>query len=208
MKCPTCGSLVHSRHLRASGFFCPACRNGLRISAAYVRVLYLLSGCISCLLAYALGIRREPLFVVTFLAWWPIYWGVVSITVPLFPPDLEATGDYHGILYDPPVYQEQPSAPEPSLPSGSESGVMFRGVGARRPVGELVFATLALMLLVFAAWIALRPVLYRIAPEIGATFKGPATFPIGLHIGRSTLGITNGSGSSWSCGIELGVWPA
>jgi hypothetical protein len=209
VNCPSCGTPVPWRHVSASGFFCPTCRDGLRISASYLRVLYLLSGCLSCLLAYAIGIRRESLFVVTFLAWWPIYWVVVFITIPLFPPEFEPTGDYHGILYGEPVDENESSTrAEPVAAPVESAGDMFREVGRRRPVGEVVFAVLAVLLLVFGVWMALRPVLYRIAPELGATHNGPPSFPVRLHIGRAALGVSNLSGTPWTCDIALGIWPA
>jgi predicted RNA-binding Zn-ribbon protein involved in translation (DUF1610 family) len=206
--CPSCGRPIPWRYVSATRFFCPACRIGLRMSASYIRVLYLLSGGISGLLAYAAGIRSEPLFVVTFLAWWPTYFVILFITIPLFPPDLEPTGDYRGILYDSLVDEEAPSvvAARPSVPVESAGG-MFHGVGQRRSVGDVIFAALGVLLLVFGMWIALRPVLYRIAPELGATYSGPSSFPVRLHIGRAALGVSNPSGTQWTCDIELGVWP-
>ncbi len=209
VKCPSCGTPIPWRHVSASGFFCPACRNGLRISASYLRVLYLLSGGISALLGYAAGIRSESLFVATFLAWWPTYFVVMFITIRLFPPNFEPTGDYHGILYDAPVDEEGSSVRAEPVPAPVDSaGGMFRGVGRRRPVEEVVFATLGVLLLVFAIWMALRPVLYRIAPELGATRTGPSSFPVRVHIGHAALGVSNPSDTQWTCHIELGLWPA
>jgi hypothetical protein len=216
VKCPSCGAPIPWRHVSAAGFFCPACRDGLRISASYFRVLYLLSGAIGALVAYVVGLRDEPLFWVTFLAWWPTYWVVLFITIPLFPPDLETTGDYHGILYDALVEKQESFVAEEPGPPVEEPGAarvesapqMFSGAGQRRPAGEIVFGTLAVVLLVFAVWMALKPVLYRIAPELGATRVGPSSFPVRLHIGRDALGVSNPSDTQWTCRVELGVWPA
>ena len=51
---------------------------------------------------------------------------------------------------------------------------------------------------------AARPLIYRILPEFGATRRGPAGFPMTVHIGQDALRFTNGSTEPWTCRAQLG----
>lgn len=48
---------------------------------------------------YALGARGDALFWLVLLTWLPIQVVVQTITLRLFPPDAELTGEFRGILY-------------------------------------------------------------------------------------------------------------
>jgi hypothetical protein len=51
---------------------------------------------------YALGLRGDVLMFAAFLAVWPLNAVLLRITVRTFPPDIELTGEFRGILYDDP----------------------------------------------------------------------------------------------------------
>jgi hypothetical protein len=58
------------------------------------------------LAAYAFAIRGDALFWVVCLGWFPVSVVLLNITLRLFPPDAELTGEFRGILYGEP---EQPN---------------------------------------------------------------------------------------------------
>jgi hypothetical protein len=68
----------------------------------------------------------------------------------------------------------------------------------------VVILGVAIILTLWMVWLAARPLIYRLAPEFGATRQGPAAFPVKVHIGEATINFTNGSGELWSCVAELG----
>jgi hypothetical protein len=59
--------------------------------------------------AHALGINGEALFFGTLLAWLPVLFVVVRITVTLFPPEVEVEDDYRIVLYGNPQGKEGPT---------------------------------------------------------------------------------------------------
>ena len=71
----------------------------------------------------------------------------------------------------------------------------FEGVVLR---GAFILLTLTM------AWVAGKPLIHRLIPELGATKKGPAAFPMKIHIGKQAIGFTNESTEAWSCEAELG----
>jgi len=61
------------------------------------------------LVAYALGARSDALLTFTFIGMFPIQFVMIVVTAYLFPPDMESTGDFRGILYGPPGEAISPS---------------------------------------------------------------------------------------------------
>ena len=104
VKCPTCGASISWRVAEPKvPFLCPSCHNGVRLRHSYFRVLNLISVGIVALLAYALGARGDTLFWIACFGWIPGTFVITFLTLRLFAPDAEATGEFRGILYgDPP----------------------------------------------------------------------------------------------------------
>jgi hypothetical protein len=147
---------------------------------------------------------------------WPTHFLLVFITMRLFPPDVESTGDFRGILYGSVVAEDvSPPVRLPAVPdAASEQSTLIAGsseqpgiftVGKEdRTLEGVVLRGAAIVLALSMVWMAARPLIYRIAPELGATKNGPAAFPIKVHIGDDEVTFTNGSTEAWSCKAELG----
>jgi hypothetical protein len=58
------------------------------------------------LAAYAVGVRADALFWIAGLGWFPVSAVLLNITLRLFAPDAELTGEFRGILYG---EREQPA---------------------------------------------------------------------------------------------------
>ncbi len=100
VKCPSCGAEISWKDAGGGAqFLCPECGHGVHLRNGYFRVLYLLSALLTSLVAYAAGIRGDTLFWTVFIFLVPIYILLAFITMRLFPPAVESTGDYRGILY-------------------------------------------------------------------------------------------------------------
>jgi len=100
IKCPECGAAISWHH--ATGhvqFQCPECGHGLHLRNNYFRVLYLFAFVVVASVAFAMGFRGDSLFAIVILGLWPTHFLLVFITMRLFPPDVESTGDFRGILY-------------------------------------------------------------------------------------------------------------
>lgn len=176
----------------------------------------LLSVVIASVVPYAVGIRGDALFGTAVLAWWPTYFVVVFITIRVFPPDVEETGDYRGILFGVEDANDVPSSTlasadldtEPPSPSGPSSSprAMFPQQREPRTLEGVVLRGGLFLLIIFVGWMALRPLIYRIMPEVGATQSGPPGFPVTVHIGEDTMGVTNGSQEHWTCTMKLGAF--
>jgi predicted RNA-binding Zn-ribbon protein involved in translation (DUF1610 family) len=217
IKCPECGAAISWRH--ATGhvrFLCPECGNGLHLRNNYFRVLYLLAAVVMIMVAYGAGARGDSLFATVVLGLWPTHFLLVFITMRLFPPDVESTGDFRGILYGSISPEDTSTGPELTIrpiaashPStqvadGSDERGMFR-LGKERPSLEgVVLRGAAIILGLSMVWMAARPLVRRLAPELGATKKGPAAFPVRVHLGDDTIAFMNGSTESWSCSAKLG----
>jgi hypothetical protein len=134
----------------------------------------------------------------------------------LFPPDVESTGDFRGVLYGTVVAED--ASPSVRLPVGgdpaSEQSTLTEGGSDRsgmftvgredRTLEGVVLRGAAIVLALSMVWMAARPLISRIAPELGATKNGPAAFPVKVHIGDDEVAFTNGSTEAWSCKAELG----
>jgi hypothetical protein len=147
----------------------------------------------------------------------PSYFLVVFVTMRLFPPDAETTGDYRGILYGAHRGTDEPPALESPSSDGIETDIptpapvdlklpspRFMEVPDHRSFEGVVLRIATILLIVFAAWMAARPLIYQILPEFGATKRGPAGFPMTVHIGQDALRFTNGSTEPWMCRAHLG----
>jgi hypothetical protein len=204
VKCPSCGALMP---LRRVPLFCPQCHHGLRFRNAYFRVLIIFSVLIPALAGYAIGMRGDALLAAVFLGMLPTYFILAFITLLLFPPDLEATGDYQDILYDTPGVDDTASPPVATNETASTTGVppiIFRAGHERRtPEGVVIYAVFALVVL-SAGWFLVSPSIYRVFPEFNATRRGPSGFPVTVHIGQTDLTFTNGSTERWVCDAVLG----
>jgi hypothetical protein len=137
---------------------------------------------------------------------------VTFISVRMFPPDVQMSGDVKGMLYGVPT--ELTATPQPSLASETIVEPPGGTPAARRTLSTLdrerwTFESVGIALGLTAlaliwTWTSFAPVVYRTFPEFLATRRGPRGFPVSVHIGVDTLAFTNGSGSPWSCWVSLG----
>jgi hypothetical protein len=93
--------------------------NSLNLRNNYFRVLYLFAFVVVTSVAYAMGFRRDSLFAIIILGLWPTHLLLVFITMRLFPPDVESTGDFRGILYGSVVAED--ASPSIRLPVGADA---------------------------------------------------------------------------------------
>ncbi len=196
-------------------FACPTCGQALHLRNNYFRVLILFAIIVAGLLSYAVGVRGDALLPVVFIAMWPMEFVLLFITLRLFPPDVEATGDFRSILYGPSRLRETAAPAADDVDTAAEQQASIDSavapphriftVGDERRSFEGVVLRGALILLTLAmAWIAGKPLVHRLVPELGATKKGPAAFPMKIHIGDQAIAFTNESTETWSCEAELG----
>jgi predicted RNA-binding Zn-ribbon protein involved in translation (DUF1610 family) len=120
VKCPACGAEVPwPRASVDTAFLCPSCGRSIQVRRSYFRSLGLLSIPLAGFLAYALGARRDVLFWSTLLGAFPLQFIMGFITLRLFRPDAELTGDYRSILH--PVDPEALDRPAPATDGRNES---------------------------------------------------------------------------------------
>jgi predicted RNA-binding Zn-ribbon protein involved in translation (DUF1610 family) len=100
VKCPTCGTSISmdtaTPHVP---FLCPDCGHGVQLRNSYFRVLHILLLLMVGLLSYAGGARGDTLIWAVILGALPTYFVVALLTMRVFPPDAEPTGEFRGILY-------------------------------------------------------------------------------------------------------------
>lgn len=217
IKCPECGAAISWHH--ATGhvqFLCPECGHGLRLRNNYFRVLYVLAAVVVSMVAYAAGMRGDSLFAIVVLGLWPTHFLLVFITMRLFPPDVESTGDFRGILYGSIAPEDTSTAPEfpisptpmsqptPQVGDGLDQRGIFRLGKEHRTLEGVVLRGAAIILGLSMVWMAARPLIRRFAPELGATKTGPPAFPVRVYLGDDTISFTNGSTEAWSCIADLG----
>lgn len=87
----------------------PACGHGVHLRNGYFRVINVLSLVLAGMAAYAVGATGNVLFWSVIVGFIPIAFVLTFITMRLFPPDTESTGDYRGILYGSPGREPLPS---------------------------------------------------------------------------------------------------
>jgi hypothetical protein len=88
VRCPSCRLLIDGAYVWAHRR-CVVCGSTFRIRWFYVWTLGLLAYVISLGLAYAVGKRGHGLAALTGLAALPVFWGMVVISLRLFPPDID-----------------------------------------------------------------------------------------------------------------------
>jgi hypothetical protein len=197
-------------------FPCPSCRHGLRLRAGYFRVLYLLALVFIALIAYAAGRRGDELFATVLLGLLPTHLLLLFVTMRLFPPDVESTGDYRDILYptntedvsDASEWSGRPAAePETNTQvlEGSDRQTMFKAGAQHRTLEGVALRVGGVLLGLWVVWTAARPLVHRVLPELGATKTGPPGFPVTVHLGEESVEFTNGATESWACQVALGV---
>lgn len=166
--------------------------------------MYLAALGISALVAYAVGFRNDALFGVVALALWPVYFVLTMLNMRLIPPEVELSGDFRGILYtcdpedpsrppEPMVFGAPRNIPLNAQATGDGSARTFELPAQPRTLEGVVIYVGAFVLVAFAVYLALQPVIYRFLPEFGATKQGPPGFPVTVHIGADSLRIGNGS---------------
>jgi len=85
--CPGCRLMVDGRHLWDYRS-CPACGAGFTIRRHFIVTNSVLALVISVGVAYAVGNRDEALVSLTLLLWFPLLWGMVLVSLWLFPIDV------------------------------------------------------------------------------------------------------------------------
>jgi hypothetical protein len=172
--------------------------------------------CLPALLGYAAGVRGDALLFVALLGTFPMRVVVLFITIRVAPPELEATGEFRGILYGLPHDEPPPPMTEPRLSetppsgiadaSGERAGPLFTPTEQPWSMEGIVIAGGAIVLLLFGAWMVLEPAVHTIVPESVVVRKGPPTFPVSIRIYDEAIIVTNGSAQHWSCHVELRDW--
>jgi predicted RNA-binding Zn-ribbon protein involved in translation (DUF1610 family) len=219
--CPAChASISWQKTIGGPEFVCPSCGQGLAFRGGYFRLLYVLGIVFMTATAYAAGMRNDALIAIVLLGIWPTYLLLLAINFWLFAPDVETTGEFRGILYGAERNPADPESPSsvtdrndlavkwserspaavtstPTLFALHEEPRTFEGGALRIAVVLLVVSTM---------WTAARPLVFRIAPEFGATKQGPPQFPVRIHIGDQTMTIFNGSTEGWTCQAEFGFF--
>lgn len=173
---------------------CPACRNTARIRRSYSVVVTAVAAVAAGLLAYALGARGGVLIASIFIGVYPISFLIGLVSVQLFAPDLEATGEFRAILYG---------------ESGETPVALSDEDQHRLRVGRILINALALLafvgLLVGAAGLfRLERWVYNAAPVL-STRSGPKGFPVTIRIQEDGLDFTNGSSGPWTCSASIGI---
>jgi hypothetical protein len=88
VRCPCCRLLIEGEYVWAHRR-CVVCESTFRIRWFYVWTNGLLAYVISLGIAYAVGKRGHALAALTGLAALPVFWGMVTISLRLFPPDID-----------------------------------------------------------------------------------------------------------------------
>lgn len=211
--CPACGVSISARYI-ADEFLCPACASGLRLRRPYFWVASSVSIVLASLTLYALGFRDDALWMGACLAVWPFLILVLSVTARVFPPDVEASGDFRGILH-PPEPQDPSLPPDPIIwgasgadrkktPEHDNDGVSVFRLPEQRSLEGAVMTLAALAALVGTLYIVAEPVIQKIAPDYRSTREGPKGFPVLIYIGPDALRVSNRSDVPWNCSVTMG----
>ncbi len=182
---------------------------GLCVSGSYRRALNLTAFALVPLLAYGVGLRDAALVWTVLCGIVPVQWLIGFITIRLFPPELELSGDFRGILFPAPQgdrISEFDASPDSEVETDDRR--MFHLTKHHRSLEGLVLAAAALVLGLAWAWMAAEPLLVRLFPGWGATKTGPPEFPVTVRLGNDHVSVTNGSATHWTCHASLGISPA
>jgi len=208
--CPSCGTQISWRYA-ASEFSCPSCGCGLRLRHRYFRLLYFIGLGLAALAVRALGFEGGALFAGTVLAAWPMFVIVTMLNMRLFPPDVEISGAFQGILH--PGAPEDPLRPaEPvvfQIPASAQQLEAGSRVAHWLPSRPTTFEGWAMYIVVISVVVSnlytlAEPAVYKVFPGFHATRRGPRTFPVTLHIGPRSISIINESTKAWKCSLTVG----
>lgn len=210
--CPMCGAEISWRYA-ANAFSCPACGCGLELRRRYYRAISVISFAIAFGLSYLSGYRGSAILAPVLFLTFPIQFVVASITLRLFPPDVEVSGNVRGILH--PVGGQNPALPPDPIVIGARTHHVNVPGTASQSRGSYSFrlpqtfeawgiAIVVVIIVGYAAYQVAEPFIYVAWPEYRATKHGPRGFPITLHIGEDALRITNESSEQWECAFGLG----
>jgi len=184
--------------------YCPACGGGLSIRQGPFRALPLFAIVIVGLSIYAVGLRGDQWMAVTFLLYLPATYVMSVITVRLFPPELEATGDVRGILHPvEPARQDVETIDTSASWSDESSYAPFKVIDPPRSLEGWALRVGVTLFLVSLGWYAIRPLVYQAQPTLAFTMHGPPGFPITANVLSDVITFTNGSGMPWTCDAAL-----
>ena len=93
--CPACGAPIRWTNQPV----CSGCGHAVRIRRSYSTVTAIACWLISGLIAFAVGARGDVWLWLTVLGVLPAGFVVSIISLQLFPPDVEFTGDYRSVLF-------------------------------------------------------------------------------------------------------------
>jgi hypothetical protein len=168
------------------------------------------------MVAYAFGARGDSLLAIVLLGTWPTTAVLAFVTARIFPPDVEPTGDFHGVLYGltraddltaEPAFHERsdrPSQPSSRSVDGVDEPHAFALRDEPRSLEGVVLRGAAIVLLLSVVWMAGLPLVRRLVPGLETIQTEPAVFPITLRRGDDALAFTNGSTEAWTCRATLG----
>ena len=144
----------------------------------------------------------------------------------LFPPELELSGEFEGLLFGPTpdVDDTDESFIEPDQHQDIRKRVgrardIESSLKAQPSIDHPAVSTIDrenwslesvaikgafLVLLGAFVWGAVRPIVYQTFPDLHSTLRGPGRFPITVHIGEEDFTVTNGSTAAWTCTITVG----
>jgi hypothetical protein len=196
MKCPACNARLSWRNSQGGGrFLCAACKNTGRIRRSYSLVVTAVGAVTAGLLAYALGARGDVLISSIFIGFYPTSLLIALISVQVFAPDLEPTGEFRAILYG------GDSVDNPPVVSDEEQRRLR--VGRILMNGLAVFAFICL-LTGAAALFRIERSIYNVVPGLSSR-SGPSAFPVTVRIEDDGLDFTNGSSGPWTCTSKIGI---
>jgi len=212
--CPVCGaSFVRSR-LYLRPFRCPTCRADLEYSIAArqpaVAGAILLAGAA----AYASGARNFfSLSLVFFIAWMPAVFVAQVINAILFPPGIQPSGGFKGVLYGPQsgAAHKDTSASarveashEITTPETTERDPLTPPRPQPRTLEGLLLGTGAVVFTVGWLWMSVEPWLARNWPGYETVMSGPPLFPVSVRIGQHAAVVVNDSDEDWACQSTFG----
>jgi predicted RNA-binding Zn-ribbon protein involved in translation (DUF1610 family) len=205
VKCPSCGQEISWERVTADAeFLCSQCGHGVRIRIRYFYVLRAFSLLFSGFAAHLLALRGIAFLTVTVILVFPIQFALAFVTLRLFPPDVEATGEFRGILYDS-VADVTPTPAAAESESSGNAPAIFHARRERRSLeGAAIFMFFGVIALAMG-WSVIEPAVHRTWPEWRSARQGPSGFPVAVKIKPDRLSLTNPSTDRWTCRAELGV---
>jgi hypothetical protein len=187
---------------------CPRCGAGVRLRGSYFRVLWFIALLIAGLALSALGVNAGAFMSLLLPAAFMIVIVLVRITIRLFPPDIEPTGDFRGVLYGAPseaaVVQAAEPVAEPAEPASVQGHRMFESARLPMTLEGMLILLIALFVTVGAAHALFGPLIARLWPDTAVTRLAPQGFPISVTIREDDIQVTNASKEPWTCTARIG----